>query len=257
MAKQFAVVFEDEPDFQIATELADRVLLGEITWLDDEAIAFQREWVNEVQGTRLKWLSMPSLFSERFRGHGKGTHGHFDGEPGCFDALAGRRAIYFCTKSIPELDALVLIRDTDKQPQRKWGLNQARGEYESQTANKKVTVVIGLANTKRECWVICGFDAKDSTEQESFERLKGEVGFDPRCKSKNLLAGIDPAKNSAKRALALLTNNDRDREAECWRTTPLNTLRERGTGNGLRDYLDEVKDRLVPLVGGITPRQKI
>lgn len=39
---------------------------------------------------------------------------------------------------------------------------------------------------------------------------------------------------------------DHDREERCWAQTPLETLRERSAETGLREFLDEVKDRLVP-----------
>ena len=63
------------------------------------------------------------------------------------------------------------------------------------------------------------------------------------------------AKRSPKRVLQELTAGDPDRERICWQQTPLVTLRERGTENGLTAYLDEVRTKLAPLIGHIPPNQ--
>jgi hypothetical protein len=52
----------------------------------------------------------------------------------------------------------------------------------------------------------------------------------------------------AKRVLAVLTGDDRDREARCWLETPLETLKERGQSSGLATYLAEIEKRIVPLL---------
>jgi hypothetical protein len=81
MSLRFAVVHEAEADFHIATELADRVLMEAIDWLDEHLIAGQREWVGTVTvDRRLTWKGMPQLA----RAIGIKAHGHFDGkEAGC------------------------------------------------------------------------------------------------------------------------------------------------------------------------------
>jgi hypothetical protein len=50
MSLRFAVVYEAEPDYRIATELADRVLVDAIDWLDEELLARQREWLAQTAG---------------------------------------------------------------------------------------------------------------------------------------------------------------------------------------------------------------
>ena len=44
MSLQFAVVYEAPADFQTATELADRVLVESIDWLEEDQIEYQRTW---------------------------------------------------------------------------------------------------------------------------------------------------------------------------------------------------------------------
>jgi hypothetical protein len=63
-----------------------------------------------------------------------------------------------------------------------------------------------------------------------------------------LTAIHDHDKRSAKRVLKHLVHGDPDREANCWKETPLQILRSRGVQTGLREYLEEVEERLVPLL---------
>src|SRR5438105_2065273 len=104
MSRRFAVVHEAEADFHTAIELAD-----------------QREWIGTVPvDRRLTWKAIPDLAREI----GIKAHGHFDGKPGEADAAAARRAILYLKAAIADLNAIVLIRDQDDQPERRIGLEQ-------------------------------------------------------------------------------------------------------------------------------------
>jgi hypothetical protein len=50
MSQRFAVVHEAEADFQTGTELADRVLVEAVDWLEEELLPHQREWVSADGG---------------------------------------------------------------------------------------------------------------------------------------------------------------------------------------------------------------
>ena len=52
---QFAVVYEAPADFQTATELADRVLVESIDWLEEDHIQHQRAWLSEAHRIPLTW----------------------------------------------------------------------------------------------------------------------------------------------------------------------------------------------------------
>ena len=58
VSRRFAVVHESRADFQIATELADRVLLESIKWMGAEDLEYQRVWLCDIDGTPLKWKSI-------------------------------------------------------------------------------------------------------------------------------------------------------------------------------------------------------
>src|SRR2546421_477595 len=112
MSQRFAVVREADADVLIATELADRVLVEVIDWLDEDLLAHQRVWVAHVPGGEpLTWAAIKRLSREA----GVRAHGHFDGEPGLPDAAAARRALLFLLEVLPDLNAIVLIRDQDDE----------------------------------------------------------------------------------------------------------------------------------------------
>jgi len=234
MSQRFAVVHEAEADFHTATELADRVLMEVIDWLDEHLIAEQREWIGTVPvERRLTWKAIPQMAREA----GIRAHGHFDGKPGEADAAAARRAILYLKAAVPDLTAILLVRDQDDQPERRIGLDQARGQDHG-----GMVIVVALAVVEREAWVISGFDPQ-------------VLGFDPRLRSHELTAcKNDQAPRSPKRVLRQLCGDDRHRERHFWTTTPLERLRERGGENGLAAYLQEVRDRLARLIGHVPQR---
>ncbi len=240
MSRRFAVVYEAQADFQIATELADRVLVEFIDWMDEKDLENQRVWLRQIDQTPLTWTAIKkAAMNLRIR-----VSGHFDEEPAHPDARAARRAIRFLLYKIPDLAGLLLIRDQDDQPNRRAGLEQARKEVSGQ-----IPVVIGLAVVERESWVVSGFEPLDKVEESRLEAERRELGFDPRLRSHELTAcKDDTAKRSPKRVLGELSGGDRDRECSCWKETALDVLRERGAENGLTLYLKELRERLIPLI---------
>jgi hypothetical protein len=198
MSQRFAVVHEAEADFHTATELADRVLMEAIDWLDEHSIAYQREWIGMVPvDRRLTWTTIKHLAHDI----GIRVRGNFDGEPEKPDAAAARRAILYLKEAIPDLKAILLIRDQDDEPERRIGLEQARGQVHGGTV-----IVVGLAVVEREAWVISGFDPLDDAETARLAAERQALGFDPRHRSHELTAcKDDQATRSPKRVLRQLS----------------------------------------------------
>lgn len=244
VSARFVVVFEADADRRTATELADRVLRESATWLleDDSLLDFHREWFDETDDGPLKWKSIKNYASEL----GLSIRGHFDGEPGLPDAKAARRAIRYILAKLDRVDAIVLIRDLDDQTERREGMEQARSSLA-----EPIAVILGLANVERESWVVCGFEPKNTDEKQRLEVERRNLGFDPCSHSERLTAcKDDQAKKSPKRVLGFLTEDDLERQSECWSETSLSTLKKLGQANGLSDYLAEVETNLVPHVRG-------
>ena len=244
MSRQFAVVHEAPADFQTATELADRVLVESVDWLEEDQLEYQRTWLRESEGVPLTWKQVKRSALDI----GIDAIGFFNGAPAEPDARAARRAILYLRYTVPDLAGVLLIRDQDDQPERRTGLEQARRQESG-----RLRVVVGLAVVERECWVISGFDPQDDIESSLLAVERQTLGFDPRVQSHELTASKDDkAPRSPKRVLFALSGGDADRERRCWHDTSLATLRGRGAENGLAPFLIEVRDILAGLIGHVT-----
>jgi hypothetical protein len=171
--------------------------------------------------------------------------GKFNGEPGAPDALAGRRALVLLAGSERPPDAVLLVRDSDGKAAHRTGLEQARNDKQW-----PFPVILGMAEPKRECWVLVGFDAKDARETERLQDVERRLSFHPVREAHRLTAREHGAKNDAKRALKELFQGDKDREHACLSETSLKVLEDRGRQTGLAAYLTEVRQRLVPIIKG-------
>ncbi|HZI08695.1 MAG TPA: hypothetical protein VEZ71_32055, partial [Archangium sp.] len=114
-------------------------------------------------------------------------------------------------------------------------------------------VVIGLAEPKRECWVLAGFDPRNEDEAARLEAERHRLSFHPVRDAHQLTARKHGAKKDAKVALDALTQGDEERECACLEETALAVLEERGGKTGLTEYLKEVRERLVPVIRGPSP----
>jgi hypothetical protein len=234
------VVCEADADRRTGCELAERVLVEQVSWTDG-VLDTQLGWEGHEDGARfLPWRSVKDAYDRAGLPHhvprGRGT-----AAPHHPDETGARKAILLARRL--KLDAVLLLRDADKQPERLDGLEEAR------RAVSVPPCVIGLAIAKREAWVLNGYVPADESEIRGLEQARQERGFDPTARPERLDASSPGSKRDVKRVLALLTGDDLDRERACWHLTPLDVLRERGKGSGLTAYLEEIAERLAPLLG--------
>lgn len=240
---------EAAADFQIASELVDRVLreagpdwVGDVL---DTAPDGVRSWRGIGGGM---FFVLRDLTKHADDLGVRVLHGHFDGRPGAADAVMGRTVFAIVRTLVNRgdaIDAALVIRDMDDQPERQTGLGHARTEARAWATFR---IVLGCARAKREAWVLCGFEPENDDEHARLNELRQELGFQPHEHAYRLDAKDEQAKRSAKRVLRQLTGDDRGREEQCWKETPLDTLRARGELTGLRDYLEELEQHLVPLI---------
>lgn len=239
-----AVVCEAPADQRAAAHLADRVLSDGVAWIDPESIDLHRQWQGLEEGSgHLKWREVRTLARRRK----VKIHGHFHEEAGFSDAKVARLALELFRNAERIPDAVILIRDSDGHTERRTGLEQARAEKPW-----PFPIAIGLAHLNRECWVLAGFEPKNEAERERLAGLQEELGFDPRHRSGSL-RGKPGELRHAKLVLGRLVGNDPEREEACWTACDLERLRERGAATGLAEYLDEVRERIVPIFGAPVP----
>lgn len=117
-----------------------------------------------------------------------------------------------------------------------------------ESPNGDFEVLIGVAHSKRECWILSALQPRTPDEKKKLADLRMELGFDPRAESHRLDASGERDKKSAKRLLRQFFHNDPDREARELKEIPLDEMERRGAGNGLAPFLDEVRTHLLPLM---------
>jgi hypothetical protein len=240
MALSFVVVCEARADFLTSSELTDRVFCDSIDWIESQTLDHHRRYDGHTSDEPfLTWMRVKALAKEV----GLRPRGFIEGQPAILDAGQARRAILFIKEQWPGVDGILLIRDDDRETGRRRGLEQARS-----ASALSERIVIGLAHTKRECWVLAGFEPCNNQERSLLADVRQELGFDPCARAEELTAIHDHDKRSARRVLRHLVQGDHDRESTCWKQTSLQILRERGERTGLRQYLQEVEERLVPLL---------
>jgi hypothetical protein len=245
---------EARSDFLLTSALIDRVLRAHATWISDlldmapEGI---RTWLGDGRGR--VFFDLHQVRSYALQHLARVPQGNFSGRPGAPGALMARTAfsIVRALNHAPNIDeadkiaGVVLVWDMDGQAsERKLGLEQARTEAQKLVPFR---IILGRPDRMREAWVLAGFDPQSQDEQARLDNEKQQLGFHPSIQAHLLTAADEDAKRSAKRVLAVLTGGDWDREEQCWTQAALATLRERGAGSGLADFLDEIAERLVPL----------
>ncbi|GAC1301934.1 MAG: hypothetical protein NVSMB14_11450 [Isosphaeraceae bacterium] len=244
MKVSIAIVCEDLPDRETAAGLAERIILEKVQWIRDDP-----EWLDhalEWRGLRrsdlfLKWSSVGKLAACQ----NINERGFFDGKPGKLDSYTLRNALLLLKLDGEKPDAVVFIRDgDDKGDERREGLEQAR------SVSKKpldIPIVIGVAATMRECWILAGFEPNSIEERTRLTAIHRKLGFDPTTQARRLPAKDESGENPPKKVLNELCKGDRDREKLCWKETSLSVLKTRGKETGLPEYLEEVEAKLIPL----------
>ncbi len=246
-AFELGIVCEASADQMAACGLADRVLLVEVDWITSDNLDDYRKWRGATMGADfLGWSSVGKEFQTAGL---KGVFGKFDGRPGAPDAHAARRALLLMAASARCPDAVVLMRDRDDEPERRIGLEQARDEWKG-----PFPVIIGLAEAKRESWVLNGFEPRNKEEEKRLEGERRRLSIHPVREAHLLDPSTPRSKKDVKQVLETLIPKDEDpkrvRERACLEETPLATLSERGTHTGLTAYIQEVRNRLVPIFKG-------
>ncbi len=248
-AYTFAVVAEAQIDQRTACDLAERVILAEVDWIEPQSLADFCRWRGlDTDTPYLAWKSVVTQARERRIP----LHGGFLEKRGDYDEWRAHLALRLFMAVGQPPDGLLLVRDSDGKTGHLRSLERLRkGGFQN------FTIVLAVPDPKRECWVLAGFDPRDAHETSRLAELRSRLGYDPRLKAELLKAEGKKGKHNAKKALEQLMTPASAREESCWQDTDLDVLRERGQGSGLTAFLAEVSELLVPLLagrrGGATP----
>jgi hypothetical protein len=258
MAK-VVVIVESAADARTIVKLAERVILEGIDWLESEQLQYHLVWCGLKEGTEHScWKDIKDISNDlstsgykppRYLGHdAKNNKYKADGAA----AMKVLNLVRYLQKK-EAIQAVILVRDLDNQPERREGLKQARLEHLEK--KPQLEIIIGAANCKREAWVLNGFEAKNSEEEKLMEETRNKLNFDP-CKEAHRLSSSSKEESerwrNSKIVLEYLTKGDFYREQLCWQETSLETLRERGVNTGLTEYLQEIAQRLSIIIDKFT-----
>lgn len=253
---EFIVIVESSTDAQTATKLAERVLVEKVDWLEPELLQNLFRWSGlEVDTEHSCWRDINNVMQRaresglpipKFLGHGRNGVLKADGAATMKILNLVR---LFQLKNVRQIRVVFFIRDLDNQPERREGIEQARSEHIDR--QPKLEIVIGTADRMREAWVLNGFVPFDQKETQILEGIKSQLNFDPCEESHRLRSNSweEPERfRNPKVVLEELVGNNRLREQRCWEETSLELLRQRGSNTGLAAYLQEIEQRLVPVV---------
>ncbi len=229
-------------DVRVVRGFAERALLELSADFTPELF----EWRGLDDATSfLQWSRVLRIMQDRRIGR---RYGHFEGEigvgPGEIYARQARNALTLCHECGLPL-AVVMVCDADAQPQRLRGLKQAREEHE-RLYESAYPIVAGMADPCREAWVLCGFEPQGQERQRLLDKTR-ELKFNPTKVPHKLTTANLP--HNAKRVLEALIGADPDREEPSWTEANYEHLRLSGAECRLKDYLEEVQERLGPLLG--------
>lgn len=237
MIQLLGIVGEDEGHYRAVTRLVDDAIrFGSI---DPDAV---RTWQGTNTGER--WYKYRPDDAERLprvlpNGRPIRLHGKFGNEP---ELHMWRVVLFLFAIAEPRPSAVVLCRDMDAYPDRRKGMQAAREQGPWPFA-----IAIAAPAPEVEAWLIAGFQPENEKEREMLEELRKKLSFDPTTQSHRLTSRPNTAPTDAKRVLASLCRNDEDRQDAC--LADRERLRERGRKNGLVDFLDEVDQHIVPVIG--------
>ncbi|MBX9628731.1 MAG: hypothetical protein K2X82_33365 [Gemmataceae bacterium] len=257
MSQSIAVVCEAPGDSELVAALVGRVIEAHLPdwyagYRADQLLTFRGF---EPDQPYFYWGRVNTLAGDRRGGFGRTLRrsefaGRFPDDPVALEALRAIRLLQFNAPTKP--DAIILVKDSDNKPERRAGLLALHDDHAGHT----IPVVIGVAHTERECWLLAGFEPNTPREREAHELLCRELSLDPCRESHRLAAPRETDDRHPKRVLGVLSGGDPAREAACLRTAfPI--LEANGRDNGLADFLDALRQRLIhKLFGGPPPEAR-
>jgi hypothetical protein len=104
----------------------------------------------------------------------------------------------------------------------------------------------------RESWILNGFVPSNQEEAQILKEITTELTFNPCEESHRLRSNslTEPDRiRHPKVVVEKLTGGQMEREQQCWEDTDLEILRKKGVQTGLTAYIDEIEERLIPIIG--------
>lgn len=236
-AFRFGIAAESGADARIVARMVDLVLEREVDWFGDQRSTLRR-WCGLHEGT--DYLDSHGYNEELHKANIR-LQGRFGGG---LEERQLRGLMILFERSEKQPHALVICRDTDGRPERRTAAERAMAD-----ARCPFPVTVAMAHPELEAWLIAGFEPETDAERDTHRQLRTSLGFDPLAKSHELSATSDVSKRDCKRVLAALVADDRTRRERCV-DGAIELSGDRGQGNGLASFVEDVRKRIAPLLGG-------
>jgi hypothetical protein len=139
--------------------------------------------------------------------------------------------------------AVVFAIDNDKKDKLlRSTLDEARKEV-GEVVGEMVSVVLSVALPEIEAWII--IDARERVPPKVLDEHRRRLGFDPTREAHRLVSSPPDAEHECKRVFKAL---ELEAEAHDAPLSTLDELKEWGKETGLSALIEEVDERLVPLL---------
>lgn len=234
-AFRIALVVEAKADADTVGVLVDRVISSCDAAYDD--IDVHRTWIGPEQSEAGRSFFDGHLIKTYARERQIRLVGGRFGGKRPYEAAAKKAvavALHDDGAAVP--NAVVLVVDQDSQSDRALGLAAADAEHD--TGRLGAHLVAGVANRCREAWVLNAFEPHDDSERAALNAVNDRVSFNV-TRTPQRLNGPAGDERDPKRVVAELMSPER--QADAVATCPLDALRERGEGSGLRAFLERAQ----------------
>jgi len=257
VTNRYVIIAEDELGARLARDLAERVVtergpswLQEL-WLDDLGRTQHRRWTGFSSDQ--PWSSRGEV-KKRAEELGIRAHGHGMKAERAFAHKAAQIAAKLtANKTIEPVHALFLVHDTDGDAHLEANLregavgNGGRPPFE---------IIVAAPHPESEAWVVAGALVGPGEVKPRHEAERQRLGFDPVTSPERLTSNRATDKRDAKRVCAAIVGDCGDNYAaweKCWRESPLDLLEQNAARAGLRSYIKQIEEILLPMLGARTP----
>lgn len=234
-AFRIALVVEAKADADTVGVLVDRV----ISTCDEayDEVDVHRTWIGPEQSEAGRSFFDVHLIKTYARDRGIRLVGGRFGGGRPYEAAAKKAvavALHDDGAAVP--NAVVLVVDRDSQAGRNLGIAEADEVHDA--GELGAHLVTGVARRGREAWVLNAFEPRDDGERAALNAVNRRVSFNV-ARTPQRLNGPAGDERDPKRVVAELMSVAR--QADAVATCPLDALRERGEGSGLRAFLERAQ----------------
>jgi hypothetical protein len=203
---RLGIAAESAADALSIADLADRVVVETVDWLDAESWQVMRAWCSDedagepgrsVAGdASVPYVDLHHAF-RRARERGLRVYGKFSGEPGALDAGMFRALLMlFARPDAVVVEAVVIGRDLDGDENRRRGFEQAVHDDNTCWPFK---VIPALAQPELEAWVIACWRVETDEDESRLDAVRKRLGFNPVRQAHRLRSGRSEHPKDAKR----------------------------------------------------------